>query len=152
MKTPDHSPSVEGDSPLTGPVDRAQPEPTQAELSGGKQDPTRQFSAIVAHSLNNLLTSIIGYANLVQSNLPETQGNLKSVYRTHSACGGPSIEACPRPSGILAPFCGECPRPGPQRYSEDRESAPCARAQEQHRVSRAALPVPAAGLCRCCSA
>jgi CheY-like chemotaxis protein len=82
MKTPDHSPSVEVDSPLTGPVDRAQPEPTQAELSGGKQDPTRQFSAIVAHSLNNLLTSIIGYANLVQSNLLETQPNLKS-YTEH---------------------------------------------------------------------
>jgi len=82
MKTPDHSPSVEGGGALTGPADRAQPEPTQAELSRGKQDPTRQFSAIVAHSLNNLLTSIIGYTNLVQSNLPETQGNLK-LYTEH---------------------------------------------------------------------
>ena len=63
-------------------ADRVQPEPTQAEAPGGREDPTRQFAAIVAHSLNNLLTSIIGYANLVQSNLHETQPNLKS-YTEH---------------------------------------------------------------------
>ncbi|HME43697.1 MAG TPA: ATP-binding protein [Syntrophorhabdales bacterium] len=77
MKTPDGS--VEEGGAL---ADRAQPEPTQAELSRGREDPTRQFAAIVAHSLNNLLTSIIGYTNLVQSNLDETQPNLKS-YTEH---------------------------------------------------------------------
>ena len=82
METPDPSPSTEGGAALTEPADRAQPEPTQTELSRGSEDPTRQFSAIVAHSLNNLLTSIIGYANLVQSNLHETQPNLKS-YTEH---------------------------------------------------------------------
>ncbi len=61
---------------------RSQPEPTAAELSPAKHDTTRQFAAIVAHSLNNLLTSIIGYTNLVQSNLHPTQPNLKS-YTEH---------------------------------------------------------------------
>jgi hypothetical protein len=71
MKRPDRSLPTEVDSPLTGPVDRAQLEPKQADpsnandvLSGIKQEPTRQFAGIVAHSLNNLLTSIIGYTNL----------------------------------------------------------------------------------------
>jgi two-component system cell cycle sensor histidine kinase/response regulator CckA len=44
-------------------------------LSGVKQDPTRQFAGIVAHSLNNLLTSIIGNAKLLQNKRPETQGD-----------------------------------------------------------------------------
>lgn len=82
METPDRSPSTEGGAVLTEPADRAQPDSTQAELSRGRDDPTRQFAAIVAHSLNNLLTSMIGYANLVQSNLLETQPNLKS-YTEH---------------------------------------------------------------------
>ncbi|MGD0235999.1 MAG: ATP-binding protein [Syntrophorhabdales bacterium] len=77
MKTPDGSAEEGGVL-----ADRARPEPTQAELSRGREDPTRQFAAIVAHSLNNLLTSIIGYANLVQSNLLETQPNLKA-YSEH---------------------------------------------------------------------
>ena len=82
MKTSDRSPSTEVGAALTEPTDRAQPDATQTELPRGSEDPTRQFSAIVAHSLNNLLTSIIGYANLVQNNLPETQPNLKS-YTQH---------------------------------------------------------------------
>jgi hypothetical protein len=81
MKRAYHSLSAEQGNATTLPVD---PEPPNANdgLSGVKQEPTRQFAGIVAHSLNNLLTSIIGYANLVQSNLPETQANLK-VYTGH---------------------------------------------------------------------
>ncbi len=76
METPDRA--EEG-----GPAsDQTQPNPTQEAVTPGKQDPTRQFAAIVAHSLNNLLTSIIGYANLVQHNLPETHPNLKA-YTQH---------------------------------------------------------------------
>ena len=89
MKTPGPSPSMEVSGALSGSADQAQSEPKQTEsfnaddvLSGGKQDPTRQFAAIVAHSLNNLLTSIIGYTNLVQNNLAEAQGNLKA-YTEH---------------------------------------------------------------------
>jgi nitrogen-specific signal transduction histidine kinase/CheY-like chemotaxis protein len=81
METPDRSPSTEGGTALTGPADRTQSEPTQTGLSRGSEDPARQFSAIVAHSLNNLLTSIIGYAELVQGSLPEAQPNLKSYTR-----------------------------------------------------------------------
>ena len=36
-----------------------------------------EFAGIVAHSLNNLLISIIGYAKLMQNNCPETQPDLK---------------------------------------------------------------------------
>ena len=89
METPYHSLPTEGDHPLTGPVDRTQAEPEQADpsdandpLSGAKQEPTRQFAGIVARSLNNLLTSIIGHTNLVQNNLPETQADLK-LYTQH---------------------------------------------------------------------
>jgi two-component system, cell cycle sensor histidine kinase and response regulator CckA len=84
MKRVYHGPSTERESAAAGPVDSALPEapgPNDA-LSGARQEPTRQFAGIVAHSLNNLLTSIIGYANLVQGNLPETHANLK-LYTQH---------------------------------------------------------------------
>jgi CheY-like chemotaxis protein/anti-sigma regulatory factor (Ser/Thr protein kinase) len=74
-------------SATAGPINRAEPgdvNPSNANdvISGAKQEPTREFAGIVAHSLNNLLTGIIGYASLVQSNLPETQANLKA-YTEH---------------------------------------------------------------------
>ncbi len=66
------------------PIDQTQAEPEQVDLpithdllTGVRQDSTRQFVGIVAHSLNNLLTSIIGYAKHVQNNPPETQADMK---------------------------------------------------------------------------
>ncbi len=82
------SPMEQG-SATTGPMDqehlasgRIDPVSANDSVSGVKQEPTRQFAGIVAHSLNNLLTSIIGYANLVQGNIPETHANLR-VYAEH---------------------------------------------------------------------
>jgi CheY-like chemotaxis protein len=84
MERPYDSLPTDAGEAITGPVDQTQSEPEQTApsttddlLSGIKQDPTRQFAGIVAHSLNNLLTSIIGSAKTIQNNCPETQANLK---------------------------------------------------------------------------